>query len=223
MNTIEAKPYQYKYDLKKTAIVMVNFEKDFMLGDGFEETLGNDASLLRTAIEPAQKVLEAGREYELTVFHLRECHRPDLSDLHNNKYKRGNPTSRIGERGPMGKILISGEEGVEIIDELKPIHGESIIDKPRKGPFYRTTFEEELRKKGIEYAIICGVTTEVCVHSVTSEMNDRGFEPLVISDAVASYKPKLHEAALEMIVSQNGIRGWTATSEQFVKSLKQYK
>ena len=216
----KALPYDYQYDLKYTALLLIDFQKDFLMPGGFGELLGNDPALLQTAVEPVKNILKAFRKHKLPIFHTREGHQSDLSDCPPAKLNRGNSPKKIGDLGPMGRILITGEEGHEIINELKPIDSEIIIDKPGKGAFYKTNLDEQLKSKNIKYLIIAGVTTEVCVQSTVREANDRGYEVLVLEDCVASYKQELHKAALEMITSQNGILGWVTDSKTFLNSLK---
>jgi nicotinamidase-related amidase len=155
----------------------------------------------------------------MVVVHTREGHRPDLSDLSPAKHRRGNFPTKIGDSGPMGRILVRGEEGHDIIPELAPIPGEPVIDKPGKGAFYATDLEAILRSRGIAHLIVCGVTTEVCVHTTVREANDRGFDCLVLSDCTGSYFPHFHEAALEMIKAQGGIFGWVAPSSALLEAL----
>jgi nicotinamidase-related amidase len=186
---------------------------------GFGETLGNDVSLLREVIPPLRRVLDAARRAGMVVIHTREGHRPDLSDCPPAKLGRGNPTLRIGDSGPKGRILIRGEYGHDIIDELTPRPGELIIDKPGKGSFYGTSLGEELTNRGITSLVVTGVTTEVCVHTTVREANDRGYECLVLSDCVGSYFPEFQRTALAMIVAQGGIFGWVAPSAAFLDAL----
>lgn len=217
--TVEAKPYNFQYDPTKLGVLFIDFQRDFLYPGGFGESLGNDTSLLRRAVEPARRVLEASRAYGLSIFHLREGHKPDLSDCSVSKYRRGNFEKRIGDLGPMGRILVRGEYGHGIIDEMTPRDGETIIDKPGKSAFTNTNLYEELQRRGIKYLIFTGVTTEVCTLTTVAQGNDLGYEILTLKDCVASYKPELHDAALCMITSQDGIFGWVSTSEEFLASL----
>jgi len=215
---IRAEPHDYEFDLKHTALVLIDFQNDFILPGGFGESLGNKPELLQKAIKPTKNILQHFRNKGLHIFHTREGHKPDLSDCPDIKLKIGK--KKIGDKGPMGKILIRGEKGQEIIEELAPIKGEQIIDKPGKGAFYNTNFDKKLKSKDIKYLIIAGVTTEVCVDSTIREANDRGYSVLVLKDCVASYKPKLHQAALEMVISQGGIFGCVGSSKELLKVLK---
>ncbi|MBO9534402.1 MAG: cysteine hydrolase [Solirubrobacteraceae bacterium] len=217
--TVEARPYPYSFDPATTALVIIDMQRDFLEPGGFGETLGNDVSLLAPTIPVVGAVLAAAREQGMTVIHTREGHRPDLTDLPPAKKARGNPTLAIGDEGPRGRILVRGEEGHDIIDDLAPIEGEAVLDKPGKGAFYATDLGAILRNAGIKSLLVCGVTTEVCVHTTVREANDRGFECLVIEDGCGSYFPEFHAMALRMISAQGGIFGWTATSAELLPGL----
>lgn len=217
--TVDARPSPYVFDPQTTALVIIDMQRDFLEPGGFGETLGNDVGLLAPTIPVVGEVLGAARELGITVIHTREGHRPDLTDCPPAKRARGNPTLAIGDAGPRGRILIRGEEGHDIIDALAPRPGEPVLDKPGKGAFYATDFDALLRNAGITSLIVCGVTTEVCVHTTVREANDRGFECLVIEDGCGSYFPEFHAMALRMISAQGGIFGWTATSSELLAGL----
>jgi len=217
--TVPADPYPFVFDPAHAALLIIDMQRDFVEPGGFGETLGNDVSLLRAVIPPLQATLKATREAGITVVHTREGHRPDLSDCPPAKLNRGEPSLRIGDPGPKGRILIRGEYGHDIIDELAPADGELVIDKPGKGSFYATGLDETLRSAGITSLIVTGVTTEVCVHTTVREANDRGYECLVLSDCVGSYFPDFQRHGLAMIAAQGGIFGWVAPSEQYLKAL----
>lgn len=217
---IQAEPYDFDFDLDSTALVMIDMQRDFVEPGGFGESLGNDVSLLRSSIEPCKDLLETARETGMFIIHTREGHRTDLSDLQPAKQERGNPTMKIGDAGPMGRILVRGEPGHDIIPELYPMDGEPVIDKPGKGAFYDTDLLGILRNRGIRSLIVCGVTTEVCVHTTVREANDRGFNALVPADCTASYFPEFKRVALEMIKAQGGIFGWVSDSDQVIQGLK---
>jgi len=219
LQTLAAKPEAIAMDLDKTALVVIDMQRDFLEPGGFGASLGNDVSLLRNCIEPCQKLLTAARSLGMTVIHTREGHLPDLSDAPIAKIERGKPSLRIGSEGPMGRILIRGEPGHEIIPELAPWKGELVIDKPGKGAFYQTDLQEQLQAKGIENLLVCGVTTEVCVHTTVREANDRGYRCVAISDACGSYFPEFHEMGLRVITAQGGIFGWVATSSAVIASI----
>ena len=216
---IEAEPAPQTIDLDKTALVIIDMQRDFLEPGGFGAALGNDVARLRAAVEPCRAVLAAARRAGLLVIHTREGHRPDLSDAPPLKVERGDPALRIGARGPMGRILVRGEPGHDIIPELYPIAGEPVIDKPGKGAFCQTDLELMLRNRGIENLLVCGVTTEVCVNTTVREANDRGFRCIVISDCCASYFPEFHSAGLAMIKAQGGIFGWVASSPSLLSKL----
>jgi nicotinamidase-related amidase len=176
-------------------------------------------SLLRRTIDPIQRLLEQTRAAGLTVIHTREGHRTDLADLPAAKKLRGNPSLAIGDCGAMGRLLVRGEPGHDIIAELYPQPGEPVIDKPGKGAFYATDLEAILRHRGIRQLIVCGVTTEVCVNTTVREANDRGFDCLVLEDCVGSYFPEFQDMGLRMIKAQGGIFGWVGRSEAVLAAL----
>jgi nicotinamidase-related amidase len=216
--TIDAEPEPITLDPSATAIVIIDMQRDFLLPGGFGETLGNDVSLLLAAVEPCRRLLSAAREKGVLVIHTREGHRPDLSDAPRAKVERGAPSMRIGAPGPMGRILIRGEVGHDIIPDLYPIAGEPVIDKPGKGAFYATDLHPILQNRGIQNLIVCGVTTEVCVHTTVREANDRGYRCIVPGDCCASYFPEFHAMGLRMIKAQGGIFGWVSDSEKVVRA-----
>jgi nicotinamidase-related amidase len=220
MARVDAEPYEFEFDLDRTALVMIDFQRDFVYPGGFGESLGNDVSLLLRAVGPAQKVLEAARKAGMFVIHTREGHRSDLSDLPRSKKERGNAPLKIGDKGSMGRLLVRGEYGHDIVDELAPIDGEPVVDKPGKGAFYATDMDTILRMRGIEKLVFTGVTTEVCVTTSVREANDRGFDALVLEDCVGSYFPEFQSAALAMIKAQGGIFGWVGNSAEFLSALK---
>ncbi|TXM98098.1 cysteine hydrolase [Methylobacterium sp. WL103] len=219
MVTVDAEPAPLAIDLATTALVIIDMQRDFLEPGGFGESLGNDVSLLAVAVPPAQALLAAARQAGLLVVHTREGHRPDLSDAPAAKIKRGAPSARIGAPGPMGRILIRGEPGHDIVAALAPLPGEPVVDKPGKGAFYATDLAEILTARAIATLIVCGVTTEVCVHTTVREANDRGYRCLVVSDACGSYIPAFHAAGLAMIVAQGGIFGWVSDSGRVVAAL----
>jgi len=219
---VDARPYPFDFMPGKCALLIIDMQRDFLEPGGFGDMLGNDVSLLRRAIEPTQALLGAARAADLLILHTREGHRADLSDLPPAKKARGRFATGIGDAGPMGRILIRGEPGHDIIPELHPKPGEPVIDKPGKGAFHATDLHAILANRGISQLLVCGVTTEVCVNTTVREANDRGYDCLVVEDCCASYFPDFHHAALEMIVAQGGIFGWVGASgpliEAFTKS-----
>src|SRR4051794_39195936 len=217
--TVEAEPGPIDLDWRATALLIIDMQRDFMEPGGFGETLGNDVSQLARAVKPIAAVLNAARDTGMLVVHTREGHLPDLSDAPPSKIERGAPSLRIGDPGPMGRILIRGEAGHDIIPELYPLDDEIVIDKPGKGAFYATELDDVLRKYGIEYLLVCGVTTEVCVNTTVREANDRGYRCVVLADGCASYFPVFHEAGLRMIKAQGGIFGWVSDSAAVIAAM----
>jgi nicotinamidase-related amidase len=219
MPSIAAEPYAFEWQPGRCALLIIDMQRDFLDPGGFGAMLGNDVAMLRRAIEPTRRVLAAARAAGMLVVHTREGHRPDLADLPAAKLQRGRLDLRIGDRGPMGRILVRGEPGHDIIPELAPISGEPIVDKPGKGAFYATDLDAMLRNRGIAQLVVCGVTTEVCVNTTVREANDRGFDCLVLEDCVASYFDAFQKAGLDMIKAQGGIFGWVAGSEALLAAL----
>ncbi|CAF1477213.1 unnamed protein product [Rotaria sordida] len=195
-------------------------QRDFLEAGGFGEMLGNDVSQLRRTIEPNRKLLSVWRKSGLQVIHTREGHRPDLTDLPLTKKNRGQSQICIGDIGPMGRILVRGEPGHDIIPELYPLLGESIIDKPGKGAFFATDLQAILQSRNIKQLVVTGVTTEVCVHTTVREANDRGYDCLVLEDCVGSYFPQYHQIGLEMIKAQGAIFGWVSHSTKLLDVLE---
>lgn len=218
MSKIQAEPFPLDFDPKTTALVIIDMQRDFVLPGGFGEMLGNDTSFLLAAVEPCERVLKKARDKGMLVIHTREGHRPDLTDCPAAKLSRGGKTF-IGSKGPMGRILVRGEQGHDIIHQLYPKPGEPIIDKPGKGSFHATDLHQILLDRGIKTLIVCGVTLEVCVHTTVREANDRGYECVVLSDCVASYFPEFQRVGLEMIKAQGGIFGWVSNSDNFIKAM----
>ena len=216
----KAEPYDLGFDPASTALVIIDMQRDFLEPGGFGSMLGNDVSLLRSSIAPCKAVLEAARKAGMLVIHTREGHAPDMNDCPPSKKARGGLKVGIGDAGPMGRVLIRGEKGHDIIPELYPVPNEPVIDKPGKGAFFATDLELMLRNRGTKTLIVCGVTTEVCVNTTVREANDRGFECLVVSDAVGSYFPEFNRIALEMIKAQGGIFGWVAPSTAVIAAIR---
>lgn len=213
---VAAKPYEFEFDPETTALMIIDMQRDFLYPGGFGEKLGNDVSATNKIIPNIKRVLEAARALDLLVIHTREGHRPDLTDLPHSKAERG---GGIGEDGPMGKILVRGEYGHGIVDELEPQGNEVVLDKPGKGSFYQTDLESILRNRGIKSLLITGVTTHVCVQSTIREANDRGYECLMLEDCCAAFDIKDHEDSIRMINQQGGIFGWTTHSSNLLKTL----
>jgi nicotinamidase-related amidase len=216
---VAAEPEPIALDWSTTALVIIDMQRDFMEPGGFGETLGNDVSQLARAVQPIGSLLAAARDMGMLVIHTREGHLPDLSDAPPAKVERGAPSLRIGDPGPMGRILIRGEAGHDIISELYPLDSEIVIDKPGKGAFYATELSDVLSKYGIENLLVCGVTTEVCVNTTVREANDRGYRCIVLADCCASYFPEFHASGLAMIKAQGGIFGWVSQSTPVIAAL----
>jgi biuret amidohydrolase len=215
-----AEPYPFEFEKSRTALLIIDMQRDFLEPGGFGAALGNDVSRLAGVVEPTRRVLEAARANGLLVIHTREGHRPDLSDLSPAKRRRGHFALGIGDPGPMGRILVHGEPGHDLVPSLAPAKGEPVIDKPGKGAFYATDLETILRSRSVTHLIVCGVTTEVCVNTTVREANDRGYDCLVLSDCTGSYFPDFHEQALRMICAQGGVFGWVGGSDALLEALQ---
>jgi nicotinamidase-related amidase len=220
MVTINAEPTAFTFERGRLALLIIDMQRDFMEPGGFGETLGNDVGRLRPIIPAVRRTLDAFRRFGLPVIHTREGHRPDLSDCPPVKRSRGRPNARIGDPGPMGRILVLGEPGNAIIPELAPVWGEVVIDKPGKGAFYATNLHDLLAALRVTHLAIAGVTTEVCVQTTMREANDRGFECLLLEECTESYFAEFKRATLEMVRAQGGIVGWTTTSDHLVHGLE---
>ena len=210
MIKVPARPYPFTLDPAHTGLVVIDMQRDFIEPGGFGASLGNDVARLEAIIPTTAQLIALFRGLGWTIVHTREAHRADLSDCPPAKISRGKPGLRIGEIGAMGRILIAGELGNQIVDSLAPEAGEIVIDKPGKGMFWATGIHERLQELGITHLVFAGVTTEVCVQTSMREANDRGYECLLIEDATESYFPQFKAATIEMIAAQGGIVGWVA-------------
>jgi nicotinamidase-related amidase len=217
---VPAFPFPFKCELSRTALVVIDMQNDFCCKGGFGEALGNDVSPAEAIIPKVQSVLGGCRALGMTIIHTREGHLPDLSDCPESKLQRSQVNGKgIGDVGPMGRILIRGEYGHDIVDELQPLEKEWIIDKPGKGAFYKTSLEQLLQQRGIKSLILTGVTTHVCVHTTLREANDRGYECLVLDDATAAYDIADHDAAIRMVHQQGAIFGWVTDCLALLEAL----
>ncbi|MCH9625967.1 MAG: Peroxyureidoacrylate/ureidoacrylate amidohydrolase RutB [Chlamydiales bacterium] len=220
MPTIDATPFPYEFDIDHIALVCIDMQRDFCLPGGFAESLGNNLNNIAPCIPVIAKLQRAFRKAGLPIIHTKECHQPDLSDLPTAKRNRGNPKIKIGDQGPMGRILIDGEKGSDFIPELAPEGAELVISKPGKDTFYRTNFYEYLVTRKITNLVITGVTTEVCVQTTMRCANDRGFDCLLVEDGTDSFFPEFKDSTLKAVVAQGGIVGWTCNSEKVLKLLE---
>ena len=218
--SVEAEPYAFEFQPTSCALLIIDMQRDFLEPGGFGEMLGNDVSQLRGTIEPNKRLLSVWRARGWHVIHTREGHRPDLGCLPPAKKIRGRSPTSIGDQGPMGRILVRGEAGHDIIPELYPQFGEAVIDKPGKGAFYATDLHAILMNRGVKQLIVTGVTTEVCVNTTVREANDRGYDCLVPSDCVGSYFPEFQAMGLKMLKAQGGIFGWVSHSDKILAALK---
>jgi len=219
MISINANPFPFALDLDSAALLIIDMQRDFVEPGGFGESLGNKVEPLQSIVPVVQKVLMAWRLTNKLVVHTRESHLPDLSDCPQAKLSRGNPSLRIGDVGPMGRILVRGEPGNQIVDALTPLSHEVVIDKPGKGAFYGTALMDILQEHKLSQLVIMGVTTEVCVQSTMREANDRGFDCLLIEDGTASYFPEFKAATLAMVTAQAAIVGWTCHSSLLIQTI----
>ncbi|MBD2176828.1 cysteine hydrolase [Pseudanabaena sp. FACHB-1998] len=220
MPSIAAYPYDYELPTdSKLALVIIDMQRDFLEYGGFGDALGNDVTQLQSIVPTVKKLLETFRSLNLPVIHTIEAHTADLSDCPPSKLNRGKGGLKIGDQGAMGRILIAGEDGNNIISELTPLDNEIVIIKPGKGAFCRTDLESILQKENITHLLFTGVTTEVCVQTTMREANDRGYECLIIEDGTASYFPEFKTSTIEMLCAQGGIIGWSANSKQVIEAL----
>lgn len=223
MVSISAQPYDYELPTDgRVALLIIDMQRDFLEPGGFGDALGNDVNRLQAIVPNVKQLLEAFRARKLPIFQTVEGHQPDLSDCPSSKLRRGKGTLKIGDVGPMGRILVLGEPGNWIIPELEPLPNEKVIPKPGKGAFYHTNLETLLRENKITHLLLTGVTTEVCVQTTMREANDRGYECLLVEDATESYFPEFKQSTLEMVRAQGGIVGWTSTTPSILQALEKW-
>ena len=220
LSHLPAQPGPFGFDPASTALILIDMQRDFLEPGGFGASLGNDVGKLARVVPPLKRLLDAARGAGMVVLHTREGHRPDLADAPPAKLARGMPGKRIGDAGPMGRILVRGEPGHDLVPELAPRPGEPVIDKPGKGAFYATDLAAILAHRRIDTLIVTGVTTEVCVHTTVREANDRGYRCLVPGDCCGSYFDEFHAVGLRMIAAQGGIFGWVCESAPLVAALE---
>ena len=221
MYSIYAKPADYPLLKERPpALVIIDMQRDFVEEGGFGSALGNDVTRLLEIVPTVRELLHCFRRMGLPVIHTREAHRPDLSDCSTTKRNRGGFSIKIGDEGPMGRLLVDGEPGNKIIEALRPLPGELEMTKPGKGAFYATNLDAYLQERNISHLLFTGVTTEVCVQTSMREANDRGYECLLIEDATASYCPAFKQATIDMMIAQGGIVGWSANSVAVIEGLE---
>ncbi len=219
MPVIAAQPYDYEFEPQGLALLAIDMQRDYLEPGGYGASLGLDVSSCSAIVPTMAALIAAFRACGLPVIHTKQCHKPDLSDCPPAKLKRGRQKLKIGDEGPMGRLLICGEPGSDIIPDLYPEPGEIVIDKPGKGAFYNTHLQEDLERLGANHLVFTGVTTEVCVQSTIREANDRGYECLLVEDATESYYPAFKQATIEMVRSSDALIGWTTTSDRVLDAL----
>ncbi len=219
MPVISAEPYDFDFDPAGLVLFAIDMQRDYLEDGGYGSSLGLDLGPSREII-PAMAALIAGfREHGLPIVHTKQCHKPDLSDCPPAKLRRGRQKLKIGDEGPMGRLLVCGEPGSDIVPELAPADGEIVIEKPGKGSFYNTSLQQDLDDLGATHLIVTGVTTEVCVQTTIREANDRGYDCLLVEDATESYYPAFKQATIEMVRSSDALIGWTSTSDRVLAAL----
>ena len=220
MIVFPSRPFSLSAAPENIALMVIDMQRDFVEPGGFGESLGNDVSRLRRIIPQITELMSVFREHDITIIHTKECHRPDLSDCPPAKHRRGNAEVGIGDQGPMGRILISGEPGNDFVPERYPAEDEIVVEKPGKGAFFATDLDALLEMKAITHLVFTGVTTEVCVQTTMREAADRGYETLIVEDATESYFPEFRRIAIEMMIAQGGIVGCTATTNEVVEAIR---
>lgn len=220
MPTVTAQPYDYAFEPAGLVLFVIDMQRDYLEEGGYGSSLGLDPTPGRAIIPTIHALLSAFRAHGLPVVHTKQCHKPDLSDCPPAKLRRGRQQLKIGDAGPMGRLLVCGEPGSDIVPELAPAPGEIVIEKPGKGSFYNTRLQDDLDRLGATHLIMTGVTTEVCVQSTIREANDRGYDCLLVEDATESYYPEFKRATVEMVRSSDALIGWTSTSDCVLEALE---
>ncbi|MBO6783383.1 MAG: cysteine hydrolase [Alphaproteobacteria bacterium] len=219
MPVIPAQPYDFDFDPSGLVLFAIDMQRDYLEEGGYGSSLGLDPGPSRAIIPAMAALIAAFRDHRLPVIHTKQCHKPDLSDLPPAKHRRGRQKLKIGDEGPMGRLLICGEPGSDIVPELAPADGEIVIEKPGKGSFYNTSLQADLDRLGATHLVFTGVTTEVCVQTTIREANDRGYDCLLVEDATESYYPEFKQATIEMVRSSDALIGWTSTSDKVLSAL----
>jgi nicotinamidase-related amidase len=217
---IQSQPRPFSFDVAHSALLIIDMQHDFCSRGGYVDHSGADVSMLRQPIRAIQTVLREARRIGMTVIFTREGHRPGLEDCPPAKLERTVWVGHtIGKKGPLGRLLVRGEKGNQIIDELEPLPNEVIIDKPAKGAFYGTELDVLLRARQISHLLFTGVTINICVENSMREAADRGYWNLIVSDGTAAISKELHEQSLNMIMYQGGVFGVAASSSQVREAL----
>lgn len=219
MPVISAEPYDYEFDPSGLVLFAIDMQRDYLEAGGYGSSLGLDPGPSRAIIPAMQALINGFRAHGMPIVHTKQCHKPDLSDCPPAKRRRGRQPLKIGDAGPMGRLLVCGEPGSDIVPELAPAYGEIVIEKPGKGSFYNTGLQAELDRVGATHLVMTGVTTEVCVQTTIREANDRGYECLLVEDATESYYPAFKQATIEMVRSSDALIGWTTTSDRIINAL----
>jgi len=216
-----ARPYPYDFHPRQLALLVIDMQRDFIEPGGFGSALGNDVSRLAAIVPDVARLIAGFRTAGVPIFHTKEAHRPDLSNCPPAKLRRGPARLRIGDAGPMGRILVSGEPGNDFVPAVMPAPGDIVVEKPGKGAFHATRLDQMLREREVRYLALCGVTTEVCVQTTMREANDRGYDCVLIEDATESYFAEFKRATLDMVRAQGAIVGWTATVDEMLAALEE--
>jgi biuret amidohydrolase len=223
MNQIAAHPTAFPHNgLTKgeVALILIDMQRDFLEPDGYLAAMGYDLAGVRAAIQPARRLLVAARAAGLCILHTRQGYRPDLAEVPAHKLARIQAgKSAVGKPGPLGRFLIRGEPGFQIIADLAPAPGEFVIDKTANSAFWGTDLAAILAARGIRALILAGVTTDVCVHCTLREANDRGLECLLARDACGSGDAEAHRGALHMMTVEDGVFGMLADVDAIIAAL----